>query len=429
MKDEARQTVNGITAKEGTAKGEESFRAERRYRLLAIASHPVQYMAPLLRRMADHPKLDLSVAYCSLRGAEAAHDPDFGTQVKWDVPLLEGYKWTQVPNRGSDDESFWGLNNPGLRELIHEGKFDAVLCFTGYVRASFWIALRAAKRTRAAFLFGTDATTLDSRDGKAWKKWVKKITWPRIFSLADQVIMPSNAGVELMRSLGIKRQCITLTPFVVDNEWWTKQSSMVNRKAVRDSWGVTDRDLVVLFCAKLQVWKRPLDLLRAFAKARVPDAVLVFAGEGLLRAQVETEAAALGVAGRVRFLGFVNQSALPAVYTSADLLVLPSDYDPCPVVVCEAMLCGCPVVLSNRIRGRFDLVRTGETGEIFPCGDVESLAGTLQKLLGEPSTLSLMTENARRRMETWSPEHNIEATIQAIEIAVGRVRGSKGVGA
>lgn len=53
------------------------------FKVLAVAAHPVQYMAA-------EPELDLHVAYCSLRGAEAAIDPDFATSVKWDVPLLQG---------------------------------------------------------------------------------------------------------------------------------------------------------------------------------------------------------------------------------------------------------------------------------------------------------------------------------------------------
>ncbi|MGH7837654.1 MAG: glycosyltransferase family 4 protein, partial [Candidatus Binataceae bacterium] len=113
---------------------------DRRYRVLAVAGHPVQYMAPIFRRMAAHRGFDLHVAYCSLRGAEAGHDPEFAATVQWDVPLLEGYSWSHVPNRGSGTESFLGLRNPGLSRLIREGKFDAVLCFVGYVRATFWIA-------------------------------------------------------------------------------------------------------------------------------------------------------------------------------------------------------------------------------------------------------------------------------------------------
>ena len=110
---------------------------DRRYRVLAIAAHPVQYMAPILRRMAAHPALDLHVAYCSLRGAEAGHDPEFGASIQWDVPLLDGYSWSEVPNRGSGKESFFGLRNPGLWKLIRGGNFDAILCFTGYRQRHF----------------------------------------------------------------------------------------------------------------------------------------------------------------------------------------------------------------------------------------------------------------------------------------------------
>src|SRR5438874_2606950 len=87
---------------------------ERRYRILFVASHPVQYQAPLFRRMAKQSSLDLHVAYCTLRGAVAGHDMEFGTSIQWDVPLLNGYSWTHVLNRGSGAESFFGLFNPGL---------------------------------------------------------------------------------------------------------------------------------------------------------------------------------------------------------------------------------------------------------------------------------------------------------------------------
>src|SRR5579863_3807633 len=98
---------------------------EPRFKVLAVASHPVQYMAPLFRRMAKEPALELRVAYCSLRGAASAgYDPDFRAAVQWDVPLLDGYSWIEVPNKGSGKESLWCLNNPGLRDVIRSGAFD-----------------------------------------------------------------------------------------------------------------------------------------------------------------------------------------------------------------------------------------------------------------------------------------------------------------
>lgn len=395
---------------------------DRRYRVLALCAHPVQYMSPLLRRMAQHPQLEFKVAYCSLRGAQASHDPEFGTTVQWDVPLLDGYDWVEVPNRGSGSESFFGLYNPGLWKLIREGKFDAVLCYTGYVRASFWIAYLASRLSRTAFLFGADATTLTPLDGHLWKRRVKRFVWPMLYRLADQVIVPSSGTHDLMRSLGIPEERITLTPYSVDNDWWKVQSAGVDRAAVHASWNASARSPVVLFCAKLQPWKRPLDLLRAFAESKVDNALLVFAGEGPLRSQLESEAALLGVGDRVRFLGFVNQTQLPAVYTASSLMVLPSEYDAFGVVVNEAMLCGCAVAASDHVGAARDLIAPVNPGFIYPCGDVAALAQLLRNALNNPVQLAEYGKAAGRRMESWSPHENIAAAVEAIQRAVARVR-------
>jgi len=394
---------------------------ERRYRVLAVATHPVQYMAPIFRRMAAHPGFDLHVGYCSLRGAEAAHDQEFGATVQWDVPLLEGYSWSHFPNSGSGAETFLGLRNPGLSKLIRDEKYDAVLCFVSYLRATFWIACRAAKSSNTAFLFGADANTLTPRDGRMWKRTIKKILWPRLFRLADQVIVPSSGARDLMVSLGLPADRVTLTPYSVDNDWWMKQSAAVDRAAVRASWGASAAEAVILFCAKLQPWKRPGDLLRAFAEAQLANALLVVAGEGPLRGELESQAAALGMAKRVRFLGFVNQSQLPAVYASADLMVLPSEYEPFAVVVNEAMCCGCPVAASDHVGAARDLVAPVRREFVFPCGNVTALAVLLKDAVADRARLASLGHAAVAQMHTWSPERNIAATFEAIEIAVARI--------
>ena len=394
---------------------------EGRYRVLALCSHPVQYLSPIFRRMAQRPELDLTVAYCSLRGAEAGYDPEFGATVKWDMPLLEGFRWVHVPNRGSGGESFFGIWNPGVWKLIREGSFDAVLCFTGYRCATFWIARLAAWRARVAFLFGTDATTLVSRDGKSWKRSAKALFWPWLYRLADQVIVPSTGSQELMASLRIPPERVTLTPYTVDNDWWMEQSAKVDRRAVRAAWGVVDNDVVVLFCAKLQPWKRPLDPLRAFAESKIENAILVYAGEGPLRGEVEAEAKRMGVAERVKFLGFVNQTQLPATYTAADVMVLSSEYDAFAVVVNEAMCCGCPVIASANVGAARDLVAPVAREFVYPCGDIAALSRALRFALSDRQRLRGLVAAARERIRVWSPKENIDGTIQAVRIAVSRM--------
>jgi len=392
---------------------------EKKYRVLVICTHPVQYTENNFRLLARHPKIELLVAFCSLQGVQSGVDPEFGVEVEWDVPLLEEYQWVCLPNRSLRPglNGFFGLVNPGLWKLVRTGNFDAVVAFTGYRYASFWIAAAATKFNGTPLLFGTDAHDFTPRDGQRWKLPVKKWAWPRLFRMADVMLVPSSGGVALMRALGLPPERIVLTPYVVHNDWWIEQAGRVERATVRLRWSIPQDAPVALFCAKLQPWKRPQDLLRAFAKAGVSNAYLIYAGEGPMRPELESEAKSLGIAERVRFLGFVNQSGLPDVYRSSDLIVLPSEYEPFGVVINEAMLSGCAAIVSDRVGARIDLVREGENGFVFPCGNVDTLAALLGQSLGDSRRLQQLGEAARRRMDTWTPEQNVAGFVRAIEIA------------
>lgn len=391
--------------------------ASARRRLLIINSHVIQYSSPNFRQLSSDPRIDLLVAYCSMQGAEAGVDPEFGVHVSWDRPLLEGYPWKSVPNRALRPGlgRFFGLVNPGLWNLIRDGHFDAVL-LTGYFYASAWIAIAAAKRYRVPIFFVTDSHSLKSWKTQSaaklrLKRWL--VRW--IFSLAGGILVSSSGGVEYLKSLGFSSDRIFLAPSAVDNDWWTAQAARVNRKEARGAWKIPADGTVVLFCAKLQCWKGPLDLLEAFARADVPNSFLAFAGAGPERNLLERRAVELGLADRVRFLGFLNQSQLPSAYCAADIFVLPSLFEPFGLVVNEAMLCGLPVAVSDRVGARFDLVRPDENGYIFPAGDVDALAAVLKQILADGEKRARMSIAARRRMETWSPREYAEHVARALD--------------
>jgi glycosyltransferase involved in cell wall biosynthesis len=389
-------------------------------RVLFVASHPVPYASPVFRLFEKDPRLEIQVAYGTLQGAESAIDPEFGVQVAWDVPLLDGYSWILAPNLSwrPGVGRFFGLINTELWHMVRTRQYDAVVSYAGYSYATFWIVAVAAKWSGIPFLFGTDATGLAPRVGSGLKAKIKKLLLPKIFGMADMVIAPSAATRDYLNSLGIPLHQIALTPFIVDNDWWRSRAATADRRAVRKSWRIPDDAMVVLFCAKFQPWKRPQDALRAFARADVPGAFMVFAGTGPLSAGLKTEAESLGVTEKVRFLGFVNQTQLPEIYTASDLMVLPSQYDACPAVVCEAMLCSCPVVISDEVRGRFDIVAHGTTGFIFPCGDIPALAEILSMALADRTKLRRVGRAAATRMETWGPRENVEATVGAVQRAI-----------
>jgi glycosyltransferase involved in cell wall biosynthesis len=389
-------------------------------RLLMVGSHFVQYASPVFRQIASERRIDLLVAYCSMQGAEAGIDPEFGVKVSWDTSLTEGYPWVYVPNRAPQPGlgRFLGLINPGLWKLIRDGNFDAILV-SGYFYASAWIAIVAAKRHGIPLMFITDSHSLTSWAAQSkWKIRIKRAIVRRIFSLGKILLALSSGGVEHLEALGFSRERIVLTPYVVDNDWWTEQAAKIDRDAVRADWGISAGASVALFCAKLQPWKGPFDLLEAFARADVPESYLVFAGDGSLKNTLEQRAAELGIADRVRFLGFMNQSQLPAVYCASDVLVLPSHYEPFGLVVNEAMLCGCPAVVSDRVGARFDLVAPGQNGYVFPVGDADALAAILKAVLPDSGKRARMAAAARQRMKTWSPHEFADSVLRAVNRAV-----------
>ena len=384
-----------------------------------LASHVIQYSSPLFRRMAQDPRLDLQVVYCSLQGAKPSIDPEFGVEVAWDTSVLDGYAWIQLPNRSLAPGlgRFFGLFNPGVWKLIRDGRFDAAI-LPGYFYFTAWIAIAAAKWYGTPIIFVTDSHSLRSWKAQSpWKLRFKKWMLGRIFSLGNALVVSSSGGVKYLESLGFAKDCIFLVPTAVDNDWWTDAAARVDRNATRAAWHVPADATVVLFCAKLQRWKGPMDLLDAFAQANVANSFLVFAGDGAERKNLELRALELGIADRVRFLGFLNQSQLPSAYGASDVLVLPSLFEPFGLVVNEAMLCGLPVVVSDRVGAKFDLVRPDENGYVFPAGDINALAAILREILTDPLKRERLGVAALRRMQTWSPREYTESMVLAVQQA------------
>ena len=163
-----------------------------------------------------------------------------------------------------------------------------------------------------------------------------------------------------------------------------------------------------------------MDLLKAFALASLSDAVLVYAGEGSQRLELENEATRLGISGRVRFLGFLNQSQLPSVYAASDLMVLPSEYEPFGVVVNEAFCCGCPVIASDRVGAARDLIAAVDPRLVYPWGNVEALSMLLGDLYRNPAWRKQLAIAAERRMAIWTPQATVDRIVAAVVAAQRR---------
>jgi glycosyltransferase involved in cell wall biosynthesis len=390
-------------------------------RLLAISTHPVQYAAPQFRALDADGGVDLTVAFLSMHGLANEVDPEFGVPVRWDVSLLDSYKWVSLKNfsPSASVTGFFGLVNPGIWGLIRSGEFDLTICY-GYRSVSFWIAAAACRLSGVALVWSADATSTRPRVGGGWKALLKRIIIPRIYKAADGVLAPSNRAVGFVKSLGVPRSRVFLVPYVVDNDYFAARAAVVDRSAVRTELGIAENAFAALFVGKLVPWKRPWDLLRAAAAA--PGVHCLIVGEGPERDRLEKLAIDLGLNDRVTFLGFQNQSELPALYASADILVLPSEYEAFGLVVNEAFACGLPAAVSTACGCVGDLVVEGATGYTFAPGDVQALATVLESIACDRDRLQLLREGARARIQTWGTEAWVDSMVDAMAVLTRRAR-------
>ena len=147
------------------------------------------------------------------------------------------------------------------------------------------------------------------------------------------------------------------------------------------------------------------------ALTRIPDAFLWIAGVGPQEAKLKAMAAALGVADRVRFLGWRNDAS--ALYRAADVCVFPSRYEPLGNVVIQAWAHGLPVVAAAS-QGPAALIADGEDGLLVPVDDAEALAATTRRLLDDPMLRIRLVQNGSDRVEAEFSEAAVVAQWRAL---------------
>lgn len=390
----------------------------KRFRLAVVNSHPIQYFAPLYRCIAESPDIDITVYYCSEQGlAKGFIDPGFGTEVVWDVPLLDGYRYKFLANLGGDRgvRGFFSLVNPSIVGELWREKYDAILIH-GHNSATNLLALLAAKLAGTRVFMRGDTHLLLKRH--PFKRALRKPLMALLYRLCDACLYIGTRNREFYEAHGVASRKLFLVPFTVDNQSFSDAAieAPPQREALRARLGLAPDMSVILYASKLIPRKRPRDLLLAHAELRRRGvrAALVYVGDGEERSSLEQEAAASGLAPDVLFIGFVNQSELPAYYAMADVFVLPSEDEPWGLVINEVMCCGVPVVTTSEVGAAADLVLDGQTGFTYQTGDVAALANTLARVVTDGALRRAMSENARVRMGQWSYAETIEGIRQAL---------------
>jgi len=331
------------------------------------------------------------------------------------VPVLYPRKLT-LPGgrlgRWNADAMLWAVRRP-LRRIHGRWPFDVV--HAHMLVPDGWVAARVGAELGVATV--ATAHRADVLDLPARSAAMGAHVGDAVNAL-DQVVTVSRAIREAAERLGRPRREVRVVPNGADTRVFFPR----DRAEARSRLGLPADERIVTYVGKLVPRKGVDTLVDAMGLlTRRPGGapLLVAAGIGELRDDLEARARALGVAGRVRFVGKVGHDDVPWWMAAGDVFALPSLSEGLPTVVCEAMAVGRPVV-ATAVDGTPEIVDEDETGYLVPPREPAALAEALARVLEDPGLAARLGARAHERAledYTWAANARRMAAIYAEVVA------------
>ncbi|MDQ3737954.1 MAG: glycosyltransferase [Actinomycetota bacterium] len=240
--------------------------------------------------------------------------------------------------------------------------------------------------------------------GDPESEW-RELAEQHIVTCSDAICVSCDAEAEQFRRLfGTPQGRLEIVPPAVDHAFFAPG----NREGARRAIELPPDRPVALFVGRMQALKGPDVAIRALARSRCRDAVMVMGG-GASGLEGDAEMALahdlvdeLGLHDRVVFVEPQPHHILSTYYRAADVVIVPSRSESFGLVALEAAACGIPVVAAA-VGGLRSLVDDGVTGLLVERRDPEHFAAALDRVLDDPAAAEAMGHAAseRARAYTW----------------------------
>ncbi len=374
-------------------------------RLVVVTNIPTPYRLPLFEELAsrlaaegDELKVIFAAAGYERRQWEVELQ---GHPVRFEI--LNNRDWSLA------GREFALFSYRGLTRALRRARPDAVVV-GGFNMATVGLSLLR----RWPYVIWSGAIENRHRRVGVPRRWLRR--W--LVARATGFLAYGSRARDYLLGLGAAPTDIEIAMNTVDIEHFAREVD--GHRASKDAATTPHR---LLHIGNLTEGKRLDRMLVAMARLRdrEPNVVLTLVGDGPCRSALEQQARELGMADRVRFEGFRQQSELPAFLANTDLFVFPSEYDVWGLVLVEAMAAGLPCLSSKEAGATADLVRDGETGYAVDFSDAEAVARRIDSLLDAPAECRALGRRARRfvRSEV-TLAAAADAFVRSFRQAVGR---------
>jgi glycosyltransferase involved in cell wall biosynthesis len=385
-----------------------------RFRVLLLHNIMAPYRFPLFRAIAGHPDIDLTVWFMS-RSAKNR---------RWAASQQElGFKYEVLPsvelNYRSQD-LFTYIVNYTFPWRYARHPFD-VLISAGWLDFACQAGFFISKLLGRKFVLWSESTAYEP-------SLQRTLAAPLVKTMVrgtDACVSVGTRSKEYLHALGASSQKIFTAYSTVDVELFQRVSATARAHRIehRAALGIRRRH-VLLYCGQFIERKGLRYLLKAFAliKCEYEDVALVMVGYGPEHSRLLEEVTRLGLSD-VHLLGHVEVADMPKMYALADVFVLPSTEETWGLVVNEAMACGLPLIVTDRVGSSVDLLRDGENGYLVPVADPASIADRTLRLLKDPQLVARMSECSKQRIKQFTPEHAAEGFLEAVRHAISMTAG------
>jgi len=198
----------------------------------------------------------------------------------------------------------------------------------------------------------------------------------------------------------MRLQQLRYCPHAIDITRFSKDHS-IEAIQLRQKLKIPLDAIVVLFAGKLEQKKNPFLLLKAFVEINRDNVYLLVVGNGELEEELKLEAKEHN--GRIVFMDFQNQIAMPVIYQACNLFCLPSSYgETWGLAINEAMSASKAILVSDKVGSAVDLVKDHINGLSFKSNNLDDLKSKLDSLVTDPATLKDMGLQSRQIIENWS---------------------------
>jgi glycosyltransferase involved in cell wall biosynthesis len=415
-------------------------------KLAVVITHPIQYYVPVFRLLAQQCQLKVFYTW-GTAGVKPKHDPGFGKTIAWDLPLLDSYDYELLQNVAENPGSHHrkGIINPEIIDKIEAYQPNAILVY-GYMYQSHFKVMRNFKG-KIPIWFRGDSTLLDEKKG--FKAIAKSLYLKWVYKYVDIAFYVGTSSKAYFKKYGLKDKQLIFAPHSIDNQRFAEDRKL-EVSQLRETLGIHEQDILILFAGKLEPKKNPALLLEAFIAlctnndetdfsttvdmtaekemTRKCGIHLLFVGNGVLEKQLKekveryfdrlsmTNTNVLNdeVVNSIHFMDFQNQTQMPVVYQACDVFCLPSQGpgETWGLAINEAMAAGKAIIASDKVGCAVDLVKDGVNGYIFKSGSVADLKAKLSLLISRTESIRSFGEQSKSIIGDWGFEQQVSQLIK-----------------